>query len=313
MKDTPSDTSPAAKPDLKAWIDGTNQTTEIRKLRRIVRDWQKFGQAVGDIVGGTTDAEWLVSVRKMNDELRLLREMANALRLLQDSVWKSMDTYSKQLGWGLTGIQPECWTLLDSAINELVQRRPKCCEMPIRGKCVLQDWVLELTFMQQSVLIASVRGPDGLRKDHPSKLLCRWLRRCFLISAFDKGALTNPESPGGGSFTGPSVSEEDYFRFSWQAWANAGLPKWYGIMIIKARDYLRYVDEMPHHFQLHLMHAAEIMGYKHPEPFVREFWNEFYLMIVNDAHLRPEPEVDMDKRLGDSERNWRAAEVVTAK
>lgn len=27
-------------------------------------------------------------------------------------------------------------------------------------RSVLQDWVIELSFMQQSVLISSVRGPD---------------------------------------------------------------------------------------------------------------------------------------------------------
>jgi len=36
----------------------------------------------------------------------------------------------------------------------------------MKGRSVLQDWVHELTFMQQSVLIAAVRGPDGIRKDH---------------------------------------------------------------------------------------------------------------------------------------------------
>ena len=43
------------------------------------------------------------------------------------------------------------------------------------------------------------------------------------------------------------------------------------------------------------------------------FWNTVYLMIVNDAHLAPEPFERMMKRLGDSETDWRAAEVVTAK
>lgn len=179
-------------------------------------------------------------------------------------------------------------------------------------RSVLQDWVMELTHMQQSVLIASVRGPDGLRKDHPSKALCRWLRRCFLISAFDGKALTDPVYPGGGSFTGPSVTEEEIeaFRKSHPIYQRLA---WHYVMIDKAKDYLRYVDEMPHHFQLHMMHAAEILGYKHPNDHVQYFWNQFYLMIVNDAHLRPEPEADMDRRLGDSEHNWRAAEAVTAK
>ena len=80
------------------------------------------------------------------------------------------------------------------------------------SKCVLQPWVLNLTYMQQSVLITSVRGPDGIRKDHVAKLLLRWLRRCFLVSAFDGRALTDPVEQGGGSFTGPSLDITELIR-----------------------------------------------------------------------------------------------------
>ncbi len=162
-------------------------------------------------------------------------------------------------------------------------------------RSVLQDWVHGLTFMQQSVLIAAVRGPDGIRKDHPVKVLCRWLRRSFLISAFEGRAILDPYAPGGGSFTGPCRTE--------------------GVLgIDDALDlYLRSVDELPHHFQLHLMHAAEILGYKHPEPGVRRWWAATYLRIVSDAHLFPESEERMDRRLGDDEAGWRAREEVTAR
>lgn len=164
---------------------------------------------------------------------------------------------------------------------------------------MLQDWVHGLTFMQQSVLIASVRGPDGIRKDHPVKVLCRYLRRSMLICAFDGKVRWSPYEPGGGSFTGPlnlkGTGEDE-----------GHLDKFVEI-------YLRHVDELPHHFQLHFMHAAEILGYKHPDSDVRGFWRACYLAIVNDAHLRPEDEATMDRRLGDVEQQWRDAEVVTAK
>jgi len=35
------------------------------------------------------------------------------------------------------------------------------------------------------------------------------------------------------------------------------------------KEYLYSVDEVPHHFHLHLMHAAEILGYKHPDKLTR--------------------------------------------
>lgn len=172
---------------------------------------------------------------------------------------------------------------------------------------VLQPWVQELTMMQQSVLIAAVRGPDGLRKNHPVKVLMRWYRRSFLVSAMNRRIYTDPFEKGGGSFTGPfekhhaqDMGLTEVHNVGW-----ATLDRVRGV-------YLNHVDEIPHHFQLHLMHAAEILGYKHPEARVRDWWREFYEMIVRDAHLTPETEEEMDFRLGDRESQWRACEVTTA-
>jgi len=166
-------------------------------------------------------------------------------------------------------------------------------------RSVLQDWVHGLTFMQQSVLIAAVRGPDGLRKDHCSKVLCRWLRRSFLFSAFQRRPYDNPHEPGGGSFTGPSCP--------------GATNDWEPEMDMAVEEYLRHVDEMPHHFQLHFMHAAEILGYKHEDPRIQTWWHRTYLKLVNDAHLFPESEAQMDRRLGDFEAHWREREEVIAK
>lgn len=171
-------------------------------------------------------------------------------------------------------------------------------------KQVLQDWVVELSFMQQSVLMASVRGPDGINKNHISKLLIRWMRRSFLISAFDNKALDNPYFPGGGSFTGPSLPEpigEPEEESMWEI----GMDK-------LVTDYLKTVDELPHHFQLHFMHAAEILGYKHSNERIRVWWHNTYLRLVNDLHLMPETDERMNWRLGDKESSWRAAEEITA-
>lgn len=163
----------------------------------------------------------------------------------------------------------------------------------MKRRSVLQDWVHNLTFMQQSVLITATRGPDGIKKDHPVKVILRWFRRCYLISAFDRKALLDPYAPGGGSFTGPLDSNKDIYEY--------------------IDIYLRHVDEIPHHFQLHLMHAAEILGYKHPNPEIKEFWNKFYLAIVKDAHLYPESEEQMDYRLGDVKEQWQDGEICFAK
>lgn len=172
---------------------------------------------------------------------------------------------------------------------------------------VLQEWVQRLTFMMQSVLITAIRGPDGLDKNHVSKLLLRWLRRCVLYSAFESktarapASFMNPWAPGGGSFTGPSISQEPIFT-SWEEDMNRIV-----------NEYLSALDAIPHHFQLHFMHAVEILGYKHPDEHIRTWWNFVYRRLANDMHLNPETEVQMDKRLGDFQSDWRAAEEVTAK
>lgn len=151
-------------------------------------------------------------------------------------------------------------------------------------RSVLQDWVQRLSFMQQSVLISAVRGPDGARKRHPAKNILRWYRRCVLLSAFDGVALLAPDMAGGGSFTGPVFD------------------------IDKAADeYFDHVDELPHHFQTHIMQAAQIVGYKHPNFAHHHWWRAFYERAVSGMHLRPESEEDMSTRLGDNETDWRAA------
>lgn len=156
---------------------------------------------------------------------------------------------------------------------------------------VMQPWVCTLTFMQQSVLMAGVRGPDGIHKNHISKVLLRWYRRCVFYSAFEKKIFTDPFTPGGGSFTGPCT---------------------YTHIEYVVKQYLLSLDEIPHHFQLHFMHGAEIIGYKHPDARIRGFWQTLYFKLVNDMHLVPETIEEMDFRLGDNERQWKSKEEVTA-
>lgn len=160
-------------------------------------------------------------------------------------------------------------------------------------RSVLQEWLLMLPMMQQTVLLTAVRGPDGLPKYCKAKLLLRWYRRCILISAMDGAVLTDPFSEGGGSFTGPSCQSHE--THSWEV----GMEE-------VVDEYLRELDAIPHHFQLHLMHAIEIVGYKHPDLRIRHWWYGVYLRLVNDMHLFPETEAQLDQRLGDNREGWLA-------
>lgn len=165
---------------------------------------------------------------------------------------------------------------------------------------VLQPWVCQLTLMQQSVLISAIRGPDGVGKFHACKTLIKWYRRCVLIAAFEGRIFTNPTEPGGGSFTGPIGS----WRVICEDWE--GEIKSFLDSFITARD------ELPYHYTTHFMHAAEILGYKHPDPRIRAWWLMVYHRMVNCLHLAPETEAQLDARLGDDEAGWQNRSDETA-
>lgn len=159
---------------------------------------------------------------------------------------------------------------------------------------VLQLWVNDIPMMQQIVLLTAIRGPDGLPKYGPYKLLLRWLRRCILLSAIDGKVLTNPYDTNGGSFTGPSIDGPMMYRTKWEEPMNT-----------LVGEYVRMLDAIPHHFHMHFLHAAQILGYKHPVNQVRNWWyRSVYIRLVNDMHLIPESEEEMDSRLGDNRDGW---------
>lgn len=153
--------------------------------------------------------------------------------------------------------------------------------------------------MQQTVLLTAIRGPDGIAKYGCVKMLLRWYRRCVLVSALDDAVLETPYDRNGGSFTGPSLP---VVREDWEA-----------PMDEIVSEYLRTQDALPFHFQMHLMHSAEILGYKHPNPRIATWWGRVYVRLVNSLHLRVEPLDDMDERLGDDRDGWlKRADRATA-
>lgn len=164
---------------------------------------------------------------------------------------------------------------------------------------VLQDWIGDLYFMQQTVLLSAIRGPDGLPKYNSAKMLLRWYRRCILLSAMDRAVLDHPGMPSGGSFTGPSI---EGMVENWEEAMNAG----------PVTEYIQGIDGMPRHFDGHLREAIEILGDKHPNERIRAFWHGVYLRLVRELHLNPETEEQLNRRLGDSRKQWlETADVAT--
>lgn len=130
---------------------------------------------------------------------------------------------------------------------------------------VLQDWVTHLSLKQQTVLFTALRGPDTLPKDNPAKRLCKFVRFAVLLNAD----------------TGSDFIDEGHVPYADK----------YKVTV----DH----DEYPHHFLMHLVHTAEVIGYYHPMGNIRRFFYEFYHDMCDAFHMHPETKEEMDERLKD--------------
>lgn len=150
---------------------------------------------------------------------------------------------------------------------------------------VLKDWVMELPLAMQGTLLTAVRGPDGVRKDHPVKLLIRTLRRVILHGAkpTPNGFMSKSEV-----VNSPAMAAElmlplnDHHEISY--WLN--------------KLFAHYMDECPHHWLMHFIHSAEIIGYTHPVKETSMLWLKVYVEACYSFHMNIEAKTDMIERLG---------------
>jgi hypothetical protein len=151
---------------------------------------------------------------------------------------------------------------------------------------VFQDWWLLLPMQQQSILILACRGPDGIGKFHPSKQIVCMYRASVLKAAYLGRAMNVDEGVNTTFMTLRNFSNDSI----WQQM----LTVFYGC-----------VDEIPHHYYMHLLHGAEIIGYHHPSPLFRRRWLSFYHAGCADIHVMPESEEQMNLRLSDwNQEHW---------
>jgi len=136
---------------------------------------------------------------------------------------------------------------------------------------VLHDWVHTLNFQMQALLMTAIRGADAIPKHDTSKCIIRYFRGTVLKPAGDwKGK-----------------NDNDFMWGEYMLFNHFADKFWY--------DH----DLLPHHFLMHLIHCAEVVGYKHPSIVIRAHWNAFYLNACRSFHMKPESEKEMDKRLND--------------
>ncbi len=140
---------------------------------------------------------------------------------------------------------------------------------------VVRAWVDDLPLRMQSTLLLSMRGPDGCAKEASAKVLVRELRYVVLHPAFPKELYPN--------------KAEDVFMGT-----QTGLCSWSVVEHFKEHH-----DEYPHHWLMHFIHAAEIVGQFHPADDVRAFWWSTYAAMCSAMHMQPEDIEQLSRRLRD--------------
>jgi len=147
-------------------------------------------------------------------------------------------------------------------------------------RSVLQDWVMQLPLREQGVLLTSVRGCDLTPKhplDSPERELVGIVRHAFMVPADPREV-----DHSSGSFFRSHLSRS--FK-----------PSAFG--------------HYPQHWVSHIMHAIEVIGYRHPNMQRRAMFHSLYLAFCKSFHVNPETFEQYESRL--SEDRIATGEVVS--
>jgi hypothetical protein len=135
---------------------------------------------------------------------------------------------------------------------------------------VLQSWVEKSGLRHQGVLVSAIRGCDNISKEDASKPLIRAYRG-FILQSFDKKPSSFIEY----------VDKDE--------------------LICRMNALVKNFDHYSIHFILHLLQAAEIIGYKHPDVWVKTAWLWFYNRMCKKMHVNSETDEQLDNRFNANE------------
>lgn len=137
---------------------------------------------------------------------------------------------------------------------------------------VTRRWTHALSRRMQAVLISAVRGCDGAPKHDPSKSVL-WALRWDTLNPSDDHF--NPRTTT--SFMGYTATRDKDLQ-----------------------TFLGSLDQYPFHFVMHVLHAAEICGYFHPDESRRSWWFSLYIRAcLQHLHVTPETKDEVVERLRD--------------
>lgn len=145
---------------------------------------------------------------------------------------------------------------------------------------VLQPWLSNIPLREQGVLVITLRGPDGVPKEHGAKNIVRAIRGCIMV----------PGATGAPLLPGQNLPDDSFMQMYRIGHVDEG--PWQEATLA----FFRAWDELNVHFLFHLLHAAAVLGIRHPESRVRTRWWDFYCRGMRKAHVNPEtPEQLMDR------------------
>lgn len=141
---------------------------------------------------------------------------------------------------------------------------------------------MELGLRHQGVLISSVRGCDTAERHDASKMLSRCLRAEIL-----------------NAHVGDAKKSKSFIE-----------KVEIGEMRERMKAFLNALDHYPIHFVMHFIHAAEIVGYCHPNLDHQLVWKDFYEAACRRLHVNPETLGELNARLNAAEEEFAAAQNV---
>ncbi len=153
------------------------------------------------------------------------------------------------------------------------------------SQSVLQPWVMELPLREQGTLLTCVRGCDNEPKlwtktgvaYSPGRRLTAFIRWCFMVPA-DVREVDSQE--------GAFMMSEPPSPF-------------------KASEF----GHLPQHWYSHVMHALEVIMFRHPDRDTANKAADLYSKMVHNMHLNEESFDEFVKRL--SEDRLAAGNVVS--
>ena len=147
---------------------------------------------------------------------------------------------------------------------------------------VLRDWVMALPLREQGTLLVAMRGCDTAPKN-PLDSLERRLTAAIRFAVCHPADAREVDSEPG-CFMLSEPPDANTFRVS-------------------------ALEHYPMHYVMHAIHAAEVIGYRHPHFATADKWARLYFKMVKGLHLRPEQRNEMVARC--SEDRIASGEIVS--